>query len=129
LLGGIILGLLSCLNRVSTYFSKRNKYNIFANNLGYHNWEEMNKYTFFIHDVPEEWGCFATFMPNKKWAVWEDYGYPPYLYIEFSDWKEAIYVIRTDFEKKGWDEDCWDPEGYDEGDNEYVTPPDRNKIK
>ena len=64
-----------------------------------------NSFHIFIIPPDAEW--FATQLPNKNWAVWNDEGQPPFEYKEFVKWAEAIRYLRDIFEKNGYPEENW----------------------
>lgn len=44
-----------------------NKYDEFANALGYTNWKVAGENTFYIYRLGEDAGWYATELPNNKW--------------------------------------------------------------
>ena len=103
------------------------KYDEFAESLGYQNWKTAEENTFFIFHIPEDAGWNATELPNKSWAVWNDEGQPPFSFQVFLTWKEAITHLRDVFEKSGYAEHNWYPEGFEPGENVFIKQPDKNK--
>jgi hypothetical protein len=100
----------------------------FANLLQFTSWQEMSEFTFPIYQIPEEAHCYATLLPNKKWAIWDDNQEPPpYSFQIFSNWKEAIGYCRAMFKKQDIDKGYWNPCGYNENDDEFTIPPNPDK--
>jgi hypothetical protein len=83
--------------------------------------------TYHIFTIPPDAEWFATELPNKNWAVWNDEGEPPFPFTEFSKWEDAIRYLRNIFEKNGYPEENWDPEGFDLNDNIFSTLPEKSK--
>ncbi|WP_342542508.1 hypothetical protein MHH33_17400 [Paenisporosarcina sp. FSL H8-0542] len=99
-------------------------YDEFAKVLGYKDWKVAEENTFYVWRLGEDAGWYATELPNKKWAVWNDEGQPPYSIKVFLTWSESIEQL---FEEKGLPEDYWLPEGFDENENIFMKEPDRDK--
>lgn len=104
-----------------------NKYDEFAKVLGYKEWKVAEENTFYVSRLEEDAGWYVTELPNKKWAVWNDEGQPPYSIKVFETWYEAIRRLRELFEEKGLPEEYWMPEGFDEDENVFLKEPDRDK--
>ncbi|MBD7945797.1 MULTISPECIES: hypothetical protein [Psychrobacillus] len=104
-----------------------NKYDEFANALGYTNWKVAEENTFYIYRLEEDAGWYATELPSNKWAVWNDEGQPPYSMSEFATWSEAIGQLRKSFVGKGLPEEYWQPEGFKDNENVFMKEPDREK--
>ncbi len=102
-------------------------YDEFAKVLGYKDWKVAEENTFYVWRLGEDAGWYATELPNKKWAVWNDEGQPPYSIKVFLTWSESIEQLRKLFEEKGLPEDYWLPEGFDENENIFMKEPDRDK--
>ncbi|WLR55576.1 hypothetical protein LC048_00715 [Mesobacillus subterraneus] len=103
------------------------KYDEFATILGFQDLNSAYDNTFFIFRIPEDAQWNATELPNKSCAVWNDIGQPPYSFQLFPSWEEAIVVLRNTFEQENYDEDYWEPEGFEPGENVFTKPPDKNK--
>ncbi|MDA2258321.1 hypothetical protein ACTFRD_22005 [Bacillus cereus group sp. MYBK249-1] len=99
----------------------------FSQSLGYSTWNELMDNSFHIFIIPPDAEWFATQLPNKNWAVWNDEGQPPFEYKEFVKWAEAIRYLRDIFEKNGYPEENWEPEGFEQNDDCYSQEPDKNK--
>lgn len=105
------------------------KYDQFAEELGYPDWKITLENTFGIYEMNGDTQYSATQLPDKKWAVWNDEeAEPPYAFEVFSSWDEAIRKLRDLFEESGLPEDHWRPEGFDEGENAFLKEPDREKM-
>ncbi|WP_121614198.1 hypothetical protein [Mesobacillus foraminis] len=104
------------------------KYDQFAVELGYPNWKLAEENTFFISRIPEDAQWNATQLPNKSWAIWNDEGQPPFSFQVYPTWEEAIKHLRCLFEKSGYPEENWDPEGFEPGDDVFISQPDKEKI-
>jgi hypothetical protein len=103
------------------------KYNEFASKMGFPDWKSASENTFFVFRIPEDAQWNATELPNKSWAVWNDIGQPPYSFQVFPSWEEAIAFLRNIFEKEKYDEENWQPEGFEPGENVCIKPPDKDK--
>jgi hypothetical protein len=103
------------------------KYDEFASEIGFPDWKAAYDNTFFIFRIPEDAQWNATELPNKSWAVWNDEGQPPYSFQVFTTWEEAIIFLRNLFEQENYEENYWEPEGYEPGENVFIKPPDKNK--
>jgi hypothetical protein len=102
--------------------------NAFSKELNFESYDEMNKYSFMVHNIPVDGTCYATKLPTEEWAIWEDEGYPPYPTQRFPNWKEAIHYARKKFEQRALPEECWCPIGFDEEGEEFEHEPDINKV-
>lgn len=103
------------------------KYDEFSKVLGYTDWKVAEENTFYVYRIELDAGWHVTKLPNKKWAVWNDEGQPPYSIKVFATWYEAIGQLRKLFEEKGLPEEYWMPEGFDENENVFMKEPDRDK--
>lgn len=104
------------------------KYDQFAEELGYLNWNIALKNTFGIYEMEGDTWYHATLLPNKNWATWnDDEAEPPYAFEVFSSWDKVIRKIRLLFEESGLPEDHWRPEGFDEDEDIFLKEPDRKK--
>ena len=103
------------------------RYDKFANTLGYTNWKVAEENTYYVFRLEEDAGWYVTELPNKKWAVWNDEGQPPYSTEVFATWFEAMRQLRELFEEKGLPEEYWMPEGFEENENVFIKKPDRDK--
>ncbi|WP_341960261.1 hypothetical protein NM897_10425 [Planococcus maritimus] len=105
------------------------KYNQFAEELGYSDWNIASENTFGIYEMEGDTWYHITQLPDKKWAVWnDDEEEPPYVFEVFSTWDEAIRKLRQLFEESRLPEDHWRPEGFDEGEDAFLKEPDREKM-
>ena len=105
------------------------KYDQFAEELGYSDWNIALENTFGIYEMEGDTWYYATQLPNGKWAVWNDNeAEPSYAFEVFSYWAEAIRKIRKLFEDSGLPEDHWKPEGFDNGEDIFRKEPDRKKM-
>lgn len=105
------------------------KYNQFAGELGYPNWNIAFENTFGIYQMERDTWYSATQLPDKKWAVWnDDEAEPPYAFEVFLTWDEAIRKLRNLFEESGLPDEHWRPEGFDEGEDALLKKPDREKM-
>jgi hypothetical protein len=95
--------------------------------MGFSDWNSAFEKTYFVFRIPEDAQWNATELPNKNWAVWNDIGQTPYSFQVFRSWKEAIAFLRDTFEKGKYEEENWDPEGFEPGENVFVKPPDKGK--
>lgn len=101
----------------------------FAQKLGYGTFEQMEKETVLIFAIPPESNCFATKLPDGRWAIWHDQDPPPFKTIEFRTWAETYDYLKKLFNAKGLTQECWRPEGYDTGADNADTPPDPDKKR
>ncbi|WP_044640081.1 hypothetical protein [Risungbinella massiliensis] len=101
----------------------------FSQNLGYMSWKDLMDNSFHIFTIPPDAKWIATHMSNKKWVIWNDEGQPPFSCREFQSWEEAIRYLRNLFEKNGFPEENWEPEGFELNDDIYSLEPDKNKRK
>jgi hypothetical protein len=99
----------------------------FSKSLGYKTWDELMDNTYHIFTIPPDAEWFVSELPNKKWAVWNDEGEPPFPFTEFSKWEDAIRYLRNIFEKNGYPEENWDPEGFDFNDDIFSILPKKSK--
>lgn len=99
----------------------------FSQSLGYSTWNEIKDNTFYIFTIPPDAECFATKLPDKKWAVWNNEGHPPFGFTLFSKWDEAIRFTRDIFEKNGYPEENWEPEGFQLNDDVFSISPEKSK--
>ncbi|WP_409290445.1 hypothetical protein [Peribacillus sp. SCS-37] len=106
------------------FFSDSEK---FCRRLGYSTWDKLMDNSFYIFLIPPDAEWFVTHLPNKKWAVWNDEGHPPFEYKEFEKWEEAIRYLRDIFDKNDYPEENWEPEGFEQNDDIYSLEPDKNK--
>lgn len=117
------------MNRISkfikTFFMR--DYESFAKQLGFTSWDEIIGNTFYIFQIPPDACYFATQLLDRTWIVWSDEGYPPYSFLKFNTWYEAIKHLKTIFDANGYPERCWDPEGFDPGDDIFNNIPDKTK--
>ncbi len=103
------------------------KYDEFASKMGFLDWKSASENTFFVFHIPEDAQWRATELPNKSWAVWNDIGQPPYSFKVFPYWEEAIVFLRTIFEKENYEEENWYPEGFEQGEDVFLKPPNKDK--
>jgi len=104
-----------------------NKYDKFAKELGYPSWKEAEEHTFFIFHIPIDAGWYATELPDKNWAIWNDEGEPPYSFKVIETWEETIRYLKDLFDGSELPEHHWFPEGFDREEDVYKTPPDKEK--
>lgn len=119
------------MGRIKNFLHKLffEKYDQFAKELGYLDWNIAFENTFGIYQMEGDTWYSATQLPNKKWAVWNDDELePPYAFEVFSSWNEAIRKLRKLFEENGLPENHWRPEGFDEGEEVFLKEPDREKM-
>jgi hypothetical protein len=102
------------------------RYDKFATEMGFQDWESAYENSYFIFRIPEDAQWSATELPNKSWAVWNDIGQPPYSFQVFPSWEEAIAFLRDIFEKEKYDEEYWEPEGFEPGENVFIKPPNKD---
>lgn len=120
------------MNRISkfieTFFMR--DYESFAKQLGFTSWDETTRNTFYIFQSPPDTFYFATQLLDKTWIVWNDEGYPPYSFLKLNTWYEAIKHLRTVFDTNRYPEECWNPEGFNPGDDIFNNIPDKtNRIE
>lgn len=119
------------MERIKNFLHKLffEKYDQFAKELGYRDWNIAFENTFGIYQMEGDTWYSATQLPNKKWAVWNDDELePPYAFEVFSSWNAAIRKLRKLFEENGLPENHWRPEGFDEGEEVFLKEPDREKM-
>ncbi|MDM5205338.1 hypothetical protein [Cytobacillus kochii] len=100
----------------------------FSQSLGYPNWDELMNNSFSIFLIPPDANWFATQLPDKSWAIWNDEGHPPFQHKKFNTWNEAIRSLRDIFNNTDYPEENWDPEGFDDRDNVFLHEPDKSKL-
>src|SRR3954454_17976040 len=98
---------------IKTFFGRNYEY--FAKQLGFTFWDEVIENTFEIFRIPPDASYFATQLLDGTWIVWNDEGYPPYSFLQFNTWYEAIKHLREVFDANGYLEEYWDPEGFNPG--------------
>ncbi|MEK4029362.1 hypothetical protein MKZ02_12615 [Pseudobacillus sp. FSL P4-0506] len=103
------------------------KYEGFANQLGFTSWNEVLENTFSIFQLPPDCFYFATQLLDGTWIVWNDEGYPPYAFLKFNTWNEAIKYLRMIFNENGYPEEYWNPEGFEEYEDVFNNLPDKDK--
>ncbi|MCM3599059.1 hypothetical protein M4D55_25315 [Metabacillus idriensis] len=99
----------------------------YSQSLGFSTWKELRDHSFHIFTIPPDAEWFITELPNKKWAAWNDEGQPPFEYVEFATWEEAIKYVREVFEESGITEENWEPEVFELNDDLFLLLPDKNK--
>ena len=117
------------MNRISKFITTLfgSKYESFARQLGFISWNEVINNTFEIFRIPPDGSYFATQLLDETWIVWNDEGYPPYSFLQFKTWYDAIKHLRTIFDVEGYPEDCWGPEGFEPEKDVFNNLPDKNK--
>ncbi|ALS74088.1 hypothetical protein AUC31_01935 [Planococcus rifietoensis] len=105
------------------------KYDQFANELGYADWKITLENTFGIFQMEGDAFYHATQLPNSEWAVWNDsWGDPPYAFQVFSTWAEAISHLQKLFKESQLPESYWRPEGFDVEEDVFSKEPNREKM-
>ncbi|MBW0933935.1 hypothetical protein [Priestia megaterium] len=110
---------------VKTIFLK--EYQVFAEELGFKSWDETLENTYEIFKMPPDASYLVTQSKEDKWIVWNDEGSLPYSYLVFSTWFDAIGYLRKIFEEGKYEEYCWEPEGFDPGENVFENGPNKEK--
>ena len=103
------------------------KYETFAKQLNFTSWNEVLENTFSIFQIPPDAYYFATQLLDGTWIVWKDEDYPPYEFLKFNTWYEAIKYLKMVFDENGYPEAYWSPEGFDKTDDVFNSLPDKDK--